>query len=92
MFFRTYSECEDYNYGENWKETIQLPLDNESKITAIGGDYTKLDNDGIISPECPVKGSDVLIGKIVKITTETDGISKTTIKDKSKISRRTEIG
>ena len=59
-FFRTY-QTEEKNTIRK-KETIEIP---DIKVTSglRHGLYSKLDNDGIISPSTRVSGDDIIIGK-----------------------------
>ena len=59
-FFRTY-QTEEKNTLRK-KETIEIP---DIKVTSglRHGLYSKLDNDGIISPSTRVSGDDIIIGK-----------------------------
>lgn len=65
-FYRTYKE--EQNYSSTVKETIEKP--NKKNCNALKyGDYTKLENDGIIKVGVKVESDDILIGK----TLETSG-------------------
>ena len=59
-FFRTY-QTEEKNTLRK-KETIEIP-DKEKTSGLRHGLYSKLDNDGIISPSTRVSGDDIIIGK-----------------------------
>jgi len=60
-FFRLYSTVE-YKYPGGQEDYIEIP---QSHVKGYRGPkaYEKLEEDGIVAPETPVKGGDVLIGK-----------------------------
>ena len=60
-FFRLYSTVE-YKYPGGQEDVIEIP---QSHVKGYRGPkaYEKLEEDGIVVPETPVKGGDVLIGK-----------------------------
>ncbi|WP_052833754.1 DNA-directed RNA polymerase subunit B [Staphylothermus hellenicus] len=61
-FFRLYTTVE-YRYPGGQEDKITIPPSNVRGYRGPKA-YEKLDEDGIVSPETPVKGGDVLIGKI----------------------------
>ena len=61
-FFRLYTTTE-YRYPGGQQDKITIPPSNVRGYRGPRA-YEKLDEDGIVSPETPVKGGDVLIGKI----------------------------
>ncbi len=62
-FFRLY-QTEEQKYPGGQEDRIEIP-DPTKKVRGYRGPeaYTKLDSDGIVQPETPVKGGEVLIGK-----------------------------
>ncbi len=61
-FFRLYSTIE-YKYPGGQEDRITIPSSNVRGYRGPKA-YEKLDEDGIVTPETPAKGGDVLIGKI----------------------------
>ena len=61
-FFRLYTTTE-YKYPGGQEDKIMIPASNVRGYRGPKA-YEKLDEDGIVSPETPVKGGDVLIGKV----------------------------
>jgi len=61
-FFRLYSTVE-YRYPGGQEDKITIPSSNVRGYRGPKA-YEKLDEDGIVAPETPVKGGDVLIGKV----------------------------
>ncbi len=62
MFFRTYS-TEEKRYWGIEKDEIRIP-DKSVKGYRTEEAYANLGEDGIINPETPVEGGDILIGKV----------------------------
>jgi len=62
MFFRTYANEEKKYWGIE-KDEIRIP-DKSVKNYRTEESYVNLAEDGIINPETPVEGGDVLIGKV----------------------------
>jgi len=60
-FFRTYSS-EEKRYPGGQEDHFEIP-DPDCRGVRSDDTYTNLGEDGLISPECDVKGTNVLVGK-----------------------------
>ncbi|KRX04819.1 hypothetical protein PPERSA_06453 [Pseudocohnilembus persalinus] len=90
MFYRTYTEIETRVENDSSKERItEINLEKVSVTDA--SDFTKLDRDGIISPEQPVVGDAVLVGKVIEFAPDIEGNERKP-KNVSLKARRTEFG
>jgi DNA-directed RNA polymerase II subunit RPB2 len=88
-FFRTYHSQE--KQGAKKEEQFENP--NEEKVSGLRhGLYSKLDNDGIISPSTRVSGEDIIIGKTDLIGGMDQKNLKKTKKDISVALRSSESG
>ncbi len=93
-FFRLYSTVE-YKYPGGQEDRITIPPSNVRGYRGPRA-YEKLDDDGIVMPETPVKGGDVLIGKVspprfLSVQEYTVGVG-ITMQDASVVTRHGEKG
>nr|XP_057929081.1 LOW QUALITY PROTEIN: uncharacterized protein LOC131129481 [Doryrhamphus excisus] len=65
FLYRTYTDQEKMN-GPNCKESFKKPVKGEV-LRMKNLNYSKLDDDGLVSPGIRVTGEDILIGKVLPI-------------------------
>lgn len=99
IFYRTYMDAENRTATTtgrlNNDEQFAKPS-RDSVLRMRHGDYSKLDEDGLISPGSPVMGEDILIGKVVPLEEDSEELGQRTARhthyDASTSHRSTEVG
>jgi intein/homing endonuclease len=86
-FYRTYKD-EQKQQGVNSKEVFEKPKKNEC-MGMFMGNYSNIDDDGLVSPGQFVNENDIIIGKTTTIIPDNKGFCK---KDSSTMLRNNEHG
>ena len=91
VFFRTYMDQESEDKKSRVLEQFMIP--NPDSCTGIkSGDYSKLDDDGLVECGVRVAGSDVIIGKATPQNSQSNGLVRHQFRDSSTSMRSNEQG
>uniref|UniRef100_A0A6U4H5W4 DNA-directed RNA polymerase subunit beta n=2 Tax=Vitrella brassicaformis TaxID=1169539 RepID=A0A6U4H5W4_9ALVE len=87
-FYRSYPAEERKTGGEVYLDRFEKP-DPENTLGMRRGDYSKLDEDGLIAPGSRVLGGDIIIGKTADIRESEEEESRRGIEEEAQIQRKT---